>query len=89
MCRAGSPPVGDLAGLVSGNALVATEPGRLLPAVVSKVLAKSTRRGRQPVITLHSPNAFLETGLRVCPPEKSQENTALAVQRSFLRSPVC
>ena len=63
----------------------------LLPTLVSKVLAKvnSSWPNRRLVIALHSPNPLLETGLRVCPPEKSQENTALAVERSFLRSPVC
>jgi hypothetical protein len=70
---------------------VATEPCPLLPTLVSRVLAKvnSSWPNRRLVIALHSPNARLETGLRVCPPEKSQENTAVAVERSFLRSPVC
>jgi hypothetical protein len=78
-------------GLVTINALVATEPCRLLPTLVSKVPAKvnSSRPNRRFVIALHSLNVLLETGLRVCPPEKSQENTALAVERSFLRSLVC
>jgi hypothetical protein len=70
---------------------VAIEPGRLSSTLVSKVLAKvnsSWPNGRL-VIALHSPNAFLETGLRVCPPEKSRKNIAIAVQWSFLRSPVC
>jgi hypothetical protein len=55
---------------------------RLLPTLVSKVLAKVNSWGpnRRLVIALHLPNALLETGLRVCPSEKSQENTALAVE---------
>ncbi len=59
--------------------------------LVSKVLAKVNLSwpNRRFVIALHSPNARLETGLRVCNPEKSQENAALAIDRSFLRSPAC
>ena len=58
---------------------MATEPCPLLPTLVSRVLAKvnSSWPNRRLVIALHSPNARLETGLRVCPPEKSQENDRL------------
>jgi hypothetical protein len=41
------------------------------------------------VIALHSPNALLETGLRVCPPEKSQDRSPFATEQSVLCSPVC
>jgi hypothetical protein len=39
------------------------------------------------VIALHSPYAFVETGLRMCLPEKSQENTAFTAEQSVLCSP--
>jgi len=44
------------------------------PNSVSQVLAKvnSGRPNSWLVIALHSPITLLETGLRVCPPEKSQ-----------------
>jgi hypothetical protein len=41
------------------------------------------------VIALHSPNALLETGLRICLPEKSRDSTAFSAEQSVLRSPVC
>jgi hypothetical protein len=52
---------------------------------------KSTRYGRIPqlLIALHSPNALLETGLRVCAPEKSQDRSPFAAEQSVLCSPVC
>src|ERR1022692_2624293 len=52
---------------------------------------KSTRYGRIPqlLIALHSPNGLLETGLRVCPPEKSQDRSPFAAEQSVLCSPVC
>jgi hypothetical protein len=43
----------------------------------------------QLLIALHSPNALLETGLRMCPPEKSQESTAIDAEQSVLCSPFC
>jgi hypothetical protein len=51
----------------------------LLPTLVSKVLAKvnSSWPNRRLVIALHSPNPLLETGLRVCPPEKRRDSDAL------------
>ena len=44
-----------------------------------KVLAKvnSTWRILRQLIALHSPNALLETGLQMCPPEKSQYSERL------------
>ena len=41
------------------------------------------------MIALHSPNALLETGLRMCLPEKSRDRTASDAEQSVLRSPVC
>jgi hypothetical protein len=41
------------------------------------------------LIAFHSPYAFLETGLRMCLPEKSQGNTAFHAERSVLCNPVC
>jgi len=41
------------------------------------------------VIALHSPHALLETGLRMCPPEKSRHVAVTYPERSFLSSPVC
>jgi hypothetical protein len=43
----------------------------------------------QLVIALHSPSALLETGLRRCLPEKSQDSGPLALGQSILSSPVC
>jgi hypothetical protein len=43
----------------------------------------------QLLIALHSPNAPLETGLCMCLPEISQDNTAFDAEQSVLRSPVC
>jgi hypothetical protein len=43
----------------------------------------------QLLIALHSPNALLETGLRIRLPEKSQDNTAFDAEQSFLYCPVC
>jgi len=40
-------------------------------------------------IALHSPEALIETGLHMCPLEKSQEMTAFAAEQSVLCSPVC
>jgi hypothetical protein len=38
---------------------------------------------------LHSPNAFVETGLQDCPSEKSRDGGGFAAEQSILRSPVC
>jgi hypothetical protein len=43
----------------------------------------------QLLIALHSPNALLETGLRMCLPEKSQDRSPFAVEQSVLCGPVC
>jgi hypothetical protein len=58
---------------------------------VSKLLTKVNPLWPNPrlLIALHSPYALLETGLRMCPPEKSQENTAFDAEQSALCSPVC
>jgi hypothetical protein len=57
----------------------------------SKVLAKvnSPWPNRPLVIAWHSSSALLETGLRVCPPEKSQDKSPFAVGQSILSGPVC
>jgi hypothetical protein len=62
----------------------------LLPKSVSEVLAKvnSPWPNRPLVIALHLLGALLETGLRVCPPEKSQDKSPFAVGQSILSSPV-
>jgi len=36
------------------------------------------------VIALHSPNALLETGLRICPPEKRRDGDPFADEQSVL-----
>jgi hypothetical protein len=41
------------------------------------------------VIALHSPTALLETGLRICCPEKSGDNAPFAAEQCILCSPVC
>src|ERR1700728_247997 len=41
------------------------------------------------LIVLHSPYAPLETGLHICPPEKSGESTPIGPQQFLLSSPVC
>ena len=41
------------------------------------------------LIALHSPNALLETGLRLWPSEKSRDHEAINPKQSVLRSPVC
>jgi hypothetical protein len=40
------------------------------------------------LIALHSPSDILETGPRMCPPEKSQTVTRFSVEQSVLCSPV-
>jgi hypothetical protein len=49
------------------------------PNSVSKALTEVNSLGPNPrlVIALHSPNALLETGLRMCPPEKSRNSDRL------------
>jgi hypothetical protein len=49
------------------------------PNSVSKALTKVNSLGPNPrlVNALHSPNALLETGLRMCPPEKSRNSDRL------------
>ena len=46
------------------------------PNSVSNVLTKvnSLRPNPRLVIALHSPDALFETGLRMCPPEKSEDS---------------
>jgi hypothetical protein len=63
----------------------------LVAELGSKVLAKvnSPWPNRPLVIALHSPSGLLETGLRVCPLEKSQDKSPFAVGQSILSSPVC
>jgi len=60
------------------------------PTSGSKALAKINSLGSNPrlVIALHSPNALLKTGLRMCPPEKSRDSTASNAEQSVFRSPV-
>jgi hypothetical protein len=41
------------------------------------------------VIALHSPNAFPESGLRTCPPEKVRQIDAIDPEQSILSSPLC
>jgi hypothetical protein len=41
------------------------------------------------LIAFHSPDAPIETGLRMCPPEKSHVGESLCVEQSVLRSPGC
>jgi hypothetical protein len=62
-----------------------------LPTLVSEVLAKVNSLWLNPrfLIALHSPYALLETGLRICSPEKSQDKAAFAVEQSVLSSPCC
>jgi hypothetical protein len=40
------------------------------------------------LIALHSPNALLETGLRICPPEKRRNEVPFAAEQSVLSSHV-
>ena len=40
------------------------------------------------VIALHSPSGLVETGLRICPPEKMAERFAYGVQHDTFSSPV-
>jgi hypothetical protein len=56
-----------------------------------KVLAKinSTWPTPRSLIALHSPNARIETGLRMRPPEKRQHSDLFAADESVLCSPVC
>jgi hypothetical protein len=58
---------------------------------VSKALPEVTSLGPNPqlLIALHSPDALLETGLRMCLPEKSRHGTASDAEQSVLRSPLC
>ncbi len=49
---------------------------------------KSPGRIATLLIALHSPNARLETGLRMCPVEKAEIVTPFAAQQSVLCSPV-
>jgi hypothetical protein len=58
---------------------------------VSKALTEVTSLGPNPqlLIALHSPDALLETGLRMCLPEKSRHGTASDAEQSVLCSPVC
>jgi hypothetical protein len=51
----------------------------ITPTSVSKALTKVNSLGLNPglVIALHSPNALLETGPRMCPPEKSRDSDRL------------
>jgi len=60
------------------------------PTRFSKVLAKVNSRWptRRSLIALHSPNARIETGLRLCPPEKSQDRGPFATDQSVFCSPV-
>ena len=41
------------------------------------------------LIALHSLDALLETGLRICLPEKRQDSTAFDAEQSVLCGPVC
>jgi hypothetical protein len=41
------------------------------------------------MIALHSPNALLQTGLRMCLLEKSQDSTAFDTEQCVLCGPVC
>ena len=61
--------------------------GRKLSAKrVSKVSTKVNPLWPNPrlVIALHSPNALLETGLRMCPPEKDLDIDPLDPKQSVL-----
>jgi len=49
----------------------------------------SLRLNPRSLIALHSPSALLETGLRMCLPEKSQDSTAFDAEQSVLYGPVC
>jgi len=40
------------------------------------------------VIAFHSPSGLVETGLRICPPEKMAERFANGVQRDTFSGPV-
>jgi hypothetical protein len=40
------------------------------------------------VIALHSPDGVVETGLRICPPEKNAPKLACGVQRDTFSGPV-
>jgi len=49
---------------------------------------KSLSPNHRFVIALHSPDGVLETGLRVCPPEKKAVKLGYAVQRDTFSGPV-
>ena len=61
------------------------------PKSISKMPRRVNSLGPNPwlLIALHSPYALLETGLRMCRPEKSQDKGPLLVRQSVLCSPVC
>lgn len=40
------------------------------------------------LIALYSPDALFETGLLLCPPERSRAVTVFAAEQSVLRSPI-
>jgi hypothetical protein len=58
---------------------------------VSKPLTEVNSLGPNPqlLIALHLPDALMETGLRMCLPEKSRHGTASDAELSILSSPVC
>jgi hypothetical protein len=41
------------------------------------------------MIAFHSPDGLIETGLRMCRPEKSQDSTAFDAEQSVLCGQVC
>ena len=58
---------------------------------IPELLPKVNSRYPKPriVIAVHSPNALVETGPRVCHPEKSQHVEATRSEESVLSSPIC
>jgi hypothetical protein len=71
--------------MLSRNGLL----GRFEPT--PDLLAKVNSRCPKPgiLIALHSPYAILETGLRICLPEKSEDSDPFAAEQSVLCSPSC
>jgi len=63
-----------------------TGPQRVFALSTSKVLAKvnSLRPNLRLVIALHSPEALIETGQRICPLEKRRDGHRFADEQSVL-----
>jgi hypothetical protein len=68
-----------------------TKQDDMIPLFASSRLPEVNSLGPHPqlLIALHSPDALLETGLRMYIPEKSRHRTASDAVQCVLRSPIC